>query len=94
MLGRVDQRPRSLRPEVRNPVLALPAATALLELDPATRRVLRLLLLDIRRDARARAEKSWRTRKPPVAAYWATIAVFAGHIARAMDRGTTEGRQA
>ncbi|MET3436041.1 hypothetical protein [Sphingomonas sp. 1185] len=53
-------------------------------LDRSTRYLLRQLLLELRADARHRAEKSWHTRKPPMAAYWAAVAVYAGHIARAI----------
>jgi hypothetical protein len=40
------------------------------------------LLLDIRQDAQVRAEKSWRSHKAPMAAYWKAVAVYAGHAAR------------
>ena len=50
---------RSSRPEVRNPVLALPAAQRLRELDGPSRAALRAVLEELRRDAHARAEKSW-----------------------------------
>ena len=66
----------------RNPMVELPAAQALRELDPSVRSILRTLLLDLRSDARRRAEKSGRTRKPPMAAYWAAVAAYAGHLAR------------
>ena len=75
---------RSNRAEVRNPVLTLPAVQALRRLDPKARDALRCLLLEIRDDARIRAAKSWHHRKPPVAAYWAACAVYAGHIARSI----------
>lgn len=75
---------RSNRAEVRNPVLTLPAVQALRRLDPEARDALRRLLLEIRDDARIRADKSWYHRKPPVAAYWAACAVYAGHIARSI----------
>ncbi len=78
---------RSNRAEVRNPVLALPALAALRALDPSSRNALRALLLDLQTDARARADKSWRTRKPPLAAYWSAVAVYAGHVARAIGHG-------
>ena len=77
---------RSNRAEVRNPVLALPSIRHLQALDPETRALLRALLLDLRADARARADKCWRTRKPPLAAYWAAVAVYAGHVARALTK--------
>jgi hypothetical protein len=78
--------PRSSRVEVRNPILTLPAVDALRSLDPAAQDALRLILLDLQREARARAEKSWRTHKPPLAAYWSAVGVYAGHIARTLHR--------
>ncbi|MCH4894307.1 hypothetical protein GO308_14395 [Sphingomonas sp. SFZ2018-12] len=75
---------RSNRAEVRNPVLLLPAVQALRRLDPEARVALQRLLLEIRDEARLKADKSWHTRKPPVAAYWAACAVYAGHIARSI----------
>lgn len=41
-------------------------------------------MYDMQRDARQRADKAWRTRKAFIAAYWFTIAVYAGHIAKAV----------
>lgn len=69
--------------EVRNPVLALPAARRLAELDPASRAALRAVLLDIAVAANANAETSWRKRKGPMAAYWRAVSTYAKHIARA-----------
>lgn len=81
---------------MRNPVLTLPAVARLRALSPEARLALQEILLDIQHDARLRAEKSWRGRKPPVAAYWAACGVYAGHIARAIgpgpDRGAREAR--
>jgi len=76
--------PRSTKAEVRNPVLALPAVARLRALSPEARQALRDILLDIHRDARVRAESSWRSGKPPIAAYWAACGVYAGHIARSI----------
>lgn len=78
---------RSTRAEVRNPILALPAVAGLRALSPEARLALRAVLLDIQADARLRAENSWRSRKPPVATYWAACGVYAGHIARAIGPG-------
>ncbi|WP_210358985.1 hypothetical protein [Sphingomonas beigongshangi] len=75
---------RSSKAEVRNPVLTLPAVAKLRALSPEARLALQSELLEIQSDARLRAERSWRTRKPPVAAYWAACGVYAGHIARAI----------
>lgn len=78
---------RSSKAEVRNPVLALPAVARLRALSPEARLALQSALLDIQSEARLRAERSWRSRKPPVAAYWAACGVYAGHIARAIGPG-------
>ncbi len=75
---------RSNRAEVRNPVLTLPAVARLRALDPETRCVLQDILIELQQDARLRAEASWRSRKPPLASYWAACGVYAGHIARAI----------
>ena len=75
---------RSTRPEVRNPVLALPAAARLASLDPASREALRAVLVDLGKDAHTRAEAAWQARKAPMAAYWRAVGVYAGHIARAI----------
>ncbi len=58
---------RSAKAEVRNPVLALPSVARLRALSPEARLALQDILLDIQSDARLRAEKSWRSRKPQAA---------------------------
>lgn len=73
---------RSQRSEVRNPILALPAAKALLRLDDEQKAAIRAVLKDLSADARERAEKCWRTHKAPMAVYWKCVAVYSGHIAR------------
>lgn len=73
---------RSTRPEVRNPVLLLPAAQRLRELPPESRAALRACLCDLSADASRRADLAWRKHKPPMAAYWKAVAVYARHIAR------------
>ena len=82
----------SARADVRNPILSLPAIPALRDLDPAAQEALRLVLLDLQQDARQRAEKSWRTHKPPLAAYWSAVGVYAGHIARCLNRPRPRSR--
>jgi hypothetical protein len=69
---------------IQNPVLALPAAAKLQELEPASQAALRAVLLDLAADAKARAAKSWATRKAPMAAYWYAVGVYAGHIAKVL----------
>ena len=75
---------RSSRAEVRNPVLGLPAARLLQAMPADTRTLLAVLLLDLAADARHRSRSSWESRKVFVAAYWATVAVYAGHVARVL----------
>jgi hypothetical protein len=75
---------RSSRPEVRNPVLALPAVARLLTLQPELRLALADVLRDLYLDARVRAEKSWTSKKGPLAVYWRAVAVYALHISRAV----------
>lgn len=81
---------RSTRADVRNPLLQLPAARELANLPADARAALRAVLLDIQADARARAEKCWRTHKAPMAAYWKAVAVYANHTARLLKPTTTK----
>ena len=75
----------------RNPVLGLPAAQEILSLSIEIRRPLGLLLRQLAAQARDKANKSWASHKPPMAAYWAAVAVWAKHIARVVD--PAEARQ-
>jgi hypothetical protein len=76
---------RSARREVRNPVLSLPAAQRLRTLPPGQRRLLGDLLREIAAAADAKAERAWKMRKGPMAAYWRATCTYAKHIARAID---------
>lgn len=82
--GGVTEIPRSSRREVRNPVLALPAARQLAALDAPSRAALEAVLRDLRQDARERAELAWRRGKGPLAVYWRAVSTYAGHLARAV----------
>jgi hypothetical protein len=73
---------RSNRRVVRNPLLALPAYKRLDALPEDSRAALRALLLELRTDARMRADKCWKTSKGPMALYWKCVAVYTGHIAK------------
>lgn len=75
---------RSARRDVRNPVLALPGAKLLLALPPECRAALRSCLLDLKADARGRADKCWLKHKGPMAVYWKAVSVYAGHLARVL----------
>lgn len=67
---------------VRNPLVTLPSAQRALDLPDEPKAVLRAVLSDLSREARARAELSWKRRKAPMAAYWRAVAVYARHGAR------------
>lgn len=78
---------RSALAQVRNPLLALPAAVALRTMPESA--LLAPLLLEMQQDARQRAEKSWRTHKAPMALYWKAVGVYAGHLARVLRRSVS-----
>jgi hypothetical protein len=77
---------RSARPSVRNPMLAMPAMARLQALDPDARGAVQAVLHDLAHDASERAERCWRRHKPPMAAYWKAVAVYARHTARAIGK--------
>lgn len=73
---------RSIRAEVRNPILTLPAAKRLQALQPEARAALRDLLKELQADCRSRADECWKKHKAPMAAYWKACAVYANHTSR------------
>lgn len=79
--------PRSNQSQVRNPILALPAAVrlkaALDAAPPEVKSTFRDLLGEIAADARERGDKAWAKHKGPMAAYWKANSVYARHIRRA-----------
>lgn len=77
---------RSARIETRNPLLALPSYQRLLALPLESQQVLRDILGDLRVETAAKAEKSWRQNKGPMAAYWKAVSVYALHIRRDLAR--------
>jgi hypothetical protein len=82
---------RSRRPDIRNPLLQLPAIAGLQALPEAERLQICAVLRDLASDARNRAQKCWRSNKAPMAAYWKSVAVYASHAARAL-RAKPEGK--
>lgn len=78
---------RSAKREVRNPVLALPAAHAIISLPSSQRLALASILMDLSADAAQRAQAAWRVHKGIMAAYWKAVSVYAKHIARAVRAG-------
>lgn len=71
---------RSVRREVRNPVLALPAARRLQNVPSRTRLALTDLLGEMSFDARRLAEASWRANEASMAACWRAVSTYANHI--------------
>lgn len=82
---------RSNQPEIRNPILALPAARRLAHLPPETREMFRDLLLELSRDASDRANHAWKKHKAPMAMYWRAVAVYSRHIARVLAKEVRHG---
>ena len=74
----------------RNPLLNLPAGRALSELSPDQRRPLVALLRQLRQQANQEAEKAWKKRKGPMAAYWRAVSTYARHTAHALDQVADE----
>ncbi|MDQ1090642.1 hypothetical protein QE400_000055 [Xanthomonas sacchari] len=71
-----------------NPLLKLPAGQALRSLPPRERAHLEAVMRELRDQANGEAEKAWRKRKGPMAAYWRAVATYARHIAHALSRQT------
>jgi hypothetical protein len=70
-----------------NPLLKLPAGRKLLALPRAQRAPLEAVLRELRAEADVEAEKSWRKRKGPMAAYWRAVSTYARHTAHALGKG-------
>ena len=83
---------RSQRREVRNPILALPAARRVQALSPEQRAVLAEILEALGEDARQRAQDCWTRHKAPMAAYWKACSVYARHLARVLRPRPKRGR--
>jgi len=79
-----DNTERSLRKEVRNPVLNLPAYARMSELSDDAKAAIAEIMRDLNREARQRAQESWRRNKGPMAVYWKAVGAYAGHIYRAI----------
>lgn len=77
-----------------NPLLKLPAGRALLALPRAERERIEAVMRELRDQANAEAEKCWRRRKGPMAAYWRAVATYARHVAHAVSKGQSNADQA
>jgi hypothetical protein len=73
---------RSLRPDVRNPLLKLPAAQAILDGAQPWRATLRRLLLELSIQATAERDRCLRTSKFALVPYWHGLRVYSWHLAR------------
>lgn len=71
-----------------NPLLRLPAGRRLMELPGADRRRIAEVCRELRGQANDEAEKAWRRRKGPMAAYWRAVATYARHLAHALERAS------
>lgn len=69
-----------------NPLLELQAGKELLTLPQADRRRISKVMRALRQQANTEAEKSWASRKGPMAAYWRAVSTYARHFAHALDR--------
>ncbi|WP_074872452.1 hypothetical protein [Lysobacter enzymogenes] len=68
-----------------NPLLSLPAAQALLSLPAEDRARIEAVMRELRDQANQEAEKAWKKRKGPMAAYWRAVATYARHVAHALS---------
>ncbi len=73
-------------------MLKLPGAAGLQALDPSAKAALAVVLREIQKDARERADKCWSTHKGPMALYWKAIGVYSGHLARVLNRKAEAGK--
>lgn len=76
---------RSTKPDVRNPLVHMQATLAIQAMPVEARTALKLLLKEVSKDARSRANKTWNTHKAPMAAYWKAVAVYANHAQRVIS---------
>lgn len=70
-----------------NPLLRLPAGQELLNLPAKDRKRIENVLRQLREQANEEAERAWRRRKGPMAAYWRAVATYARHTAHALSSG-------
>ena len=68
-----------------NPLLELPAGQALLALPAADRARIEAVMRELRDQANTEAERAWKRRKGPMAAYWRAVSTYARHTAHALS---------
>lgn len=91
-----DKIARSLRSDVRNPVLRLPAMQEILARpldEPISRRELGVIIRQLADQANSEAARSQRKNKHMMVAYWKVASVYTKHVARALNPNTTKSRK-
>jgi hypothetical protein len=81
---------RSSQPEVRNPILALPAAQELAQMmrdNPELKATFKRLCRELKAQAREQERNSIRRRKGPMVSYWMSCGTWCAHLANACGRG-------
>jgi hypothetical protein len=84
--GLFAEQPRSSRPDVRNPVLALPAALELQRLPRSQRLIIKRLLRELKAQCREQERRAYSQRKGPMVSYWMAAGTYAGHAAAVLGR--------
>lgn len=77
---------RSLRAEIRNPILGLSSFSQLCALDADLKARISDVLIELAQNAANKAQHSWAKNKAPMAVYWKAVSVYARHIARGLRR--------
>lgn len=72
-----------------NPLLKLSAGRALLALPAEDRARIERVMRELRDQANDEADKAWKRRKGPMAAYWRAVATYARHVAHALSKGAS-----
>jgi hypothetical protein len=81
---------RSSQPEIRNPLLALPAAQELAQLlaaQPELKATFKRLCRELKAQCRDQEANAYARRKGPMVSYWMSTGTWAGHLANACGRG-------
>ncbi len=74
-----------------NPLLNLPSGKALLALPEEDKKRIAAVFRDLRNEANEEAEKAWKRRKGPMAAYWRAVSTYARHTAHALTKAAKAG---
>lgn len=78
---------RANLPEVRNPILRLPAAQELMALPADQRAVIKRILRDLKAQCRVEEARVYRQRKGPLVQYYMAMGTIMGHLANVAGKG-------